>query len=168
MLYRLLAVFLLLSSCGKPPRNDLDPDAAILRSRVDALENRLTRLEHRQPQEYAFLKPGQENWVWLWNGAYSLRIGLREVKPSGNGSRVELSVQNPLAVALRDCKASILWGQVDDAGSPVEDTKHEKLFDLEAPLIAGAFSWPSFTLSDIPPSKLGFVTVKSIDCARTG
>lgn len=139
----------------------------LLRARLTVLEDRLTRLEDRQPINYAFLKTNSKNWVWLANGGYTLRVGLEKTTKAGNGSRVSLTVQNPLSVHLRGCTARLLWGETNSQGNPVEASKHQKEFDLPNGFDSGTYSFPEFDLGDIPPDKLGFVTVQSIDCERT-
>ncbi|WP_375284220.1 hypothetical protein [Sphingobium yanoikuyae] len=142
-------------------------DIGIMKSRIEILEGRVSRLESRQPADYAFLKPGDKNWTWISNGAYSLRVGISNVAESGSGSKVRLDIQNPLAISLQDCEIDLLWGETDTAGTPVESSKHKKFFDIPGGLPAGDYAFPEFVLDDVPPKKLGFVTIRSIECRRT-
>ena len=145
-----------------------DVDIQMLRSRITILDDRVTRLEHRQPSDYAFFSSSTKGWTWLTNGNYAVRVGLGKRAKEGNGSRQSFSFQNPLAVHLRDCTVTLTWGETDKAGTIVEGTKHQHEFELPEGIKSGDYAFPSFDLADIPPDKLGFVTVNSIDCEKTG
>lgn len=105
-------------------------DIGIMKSRIEILEGRVSRLENRQPADYAFLKPGDKNWTWISNGAYSLRVGISNVAESGSGSKVRLDIQNPLAISLQDCEIDLLWGRLTrrERRSKAQSTKSSLIF----------------------------------------
>lgn len=163
-----LAAALVLAGCKPAPADEgTKADLALLRSKVDFLEGRLTRLEHRLPEDYATMKPGDKNWQWVDSGHLTYRIGINKVVPEGNGSKVTLTLLNAMSVNLRDCSISITWGETDKSGYLVDATKHSAKMEIDGNLPAGDFAFPSFTLPDIPPAKLGLVTAQDLDCQRT-
>ena len=157
---------LALASCGRAP--EIDYDQKLLEVRLSIHEDRLNRLEARQPADYAAFRPKDKSWQWVTNQDFPLRVGIDKIAASGNGSKVTVSVGNPLSMALRDCTMSVLWAETDSQGVAIEATKHKESMKLEADLPAGGFAFPSFDLADIPPAKLGLVTVSEIYCLRTG
>ena len=138
----------------------------LLRNRVEALETRLLAVQYRQPADYVSFKPSEKNWQWLTSQGFPLRVGIRGTKASGNGSEVSFDIGNPLAMDLGTCTIKLIWAETDSQGIAVAGTRHEDVREIEGWIPAGGYAAPDFTLEDIPPPKLGLVTVSDLNCLK--
>lgn len=163
---RMVAMCVLaLTACEKPTSLP-DPEIAITRSHLVALEARVQRMEQRAVPDYAAMKPGEDGYRVMQSAGYMLRVRLDDVKPSGNGSKATISIGNLMAMGLRDCTLSVVWGSTDSAGSAVAESRHEQVFRISDEIPGGDFAFPELLLSDIQPSKLGYVTLNEVLCLR--
>src|SRR3546814_3128963 len=85
----------------------------------------------------------------------------------GNGSRLGLVIQNPLAVKLKDCSLAVAWSSTDKSGNVIDSTRHAKEFDLDGAFPAGDYAFPSIDLADLKPSEIGLLTFSGFSCKRT-
>lgn len=147
--------------------SDAQADLVIANTKIDALINRVDRLEKQAPSDYASFNPTDGGWSWLWTGDFAIRIGIESVARSGNGSKVKLAILNPLAANLMGCSIRADWGETDSSGTMVQDTAHNETFTLKEIISAGDFVFPEVNLSDIPPARLGKVTLSEFRCSRS-
>lgn len=162
---------LLLVGCDNPNSSAVDSDEtkaelALLRSQLGTLRSQVDRQGDRLVPDEAYMKPGERGFSWMQTGPMIFRIALIEIKPSGNGSSVEFAVGNLMAMGVRDCIMSASWGSTDASGQAVPSTQHSADFNLGESIPAGDFAYPNVTLADLPPAKLGYVTVTRIRCLR--
>src|SRR3546814_17876820 len=76
----------------------------------------------------------------------------------GNGSRLGLVIQNPLAVKLKDCSLAVAWSSTDKSGNDIDSTRHAKEFDLDGAFPAGDYAFQSIDLAVLKPSEIGLPT----------
>lgn len=159
---------LLLAACQKPAQaiKEERADALIEQIKADAINNRLTRLENNAIPDYAAMRPGKTGWQWVNSRGLQIRVDIDKVAASGNGSKVDLAVLNPMSVGLADCSVSVFWVETDAAGVGIPNTRHHDVMRLKETLPPGDFAFPSLILEDIPPAKLGIVTVEDLMCLR--
>ena len=165
---RMAALLLCLfsSGCDKP----YDPtaaDVATMKIDVDSLKSRVAELEKVQLAGIVYLKTSDKEWQWLHGDFGAIRVGLGDIAKSGNGSKIDLVIQNPLAATLRECSVDIGWYSTDASGAAKSETAHTKNFDIRENLTGGQFVVPSFDLADLPPDRLGGVSVGNLNCTHT-
>lgn len=136
--------------------------------RIKALEDRLDAMERQAPSSSVEFKPGVKKWQWLDNGLYIVRIDIDDMKPKGNGTEISYTIQNSLAVPLRHCKISIAWSSTDASGAVIASTAHGEERDIEEGLEVGRYTPVKMLLQDLPPDKIGKITLSSLACTRTG
>lgn len=139
----------------------------MLRSEVDALQIRVQRLEYSQPADYLAFKPTEKSWRWLTSQDYPVRMGIHDLAAAGNGSKVSFDIGNPLAMSLGSCTIRLIWFETDSQGNAVTNTRHEDVRKIDGWIPAGGYATPNFSLEDIPPAKLGKVTVSDLLCLQT-
>src|SRR3546814_9229272 len=83
------------------------------------------------------MKPSDKGWSWLKGDGITIRIGMEKLDDHGNGSRLGLVIQNPLAVKLKDCSLAVAWSSTDKSGNVIDSTRHAKEFDLDGAFPAG-------------------------------
>ncbi len=163
-----LAIASLLAGCDRSVVVDekLRTEAMMSGIERDAFAMRIARLESNAVPDYAAMRPGKTGWQWMNTRGQQIRISLEEVVPKGNGSQVRVAILNPMAVGFAECTLELVWGETDAAGNSIPSTQHRDIMKIGKPLPAGDFAFPTFTLTDIPPSKLGMVTAKEIYCLK--
>src|SRR3546814_19475507 len=77
------------------------------------------------------MKPSDKGWSWLKGVGITIRIGMEKLDDHGNGSRLGLVIQNPLAVKLKDCSLAVAWSSPDKSGNVIDSTRHATAFDLD-------------------------------------
>lgn len=154
-----LTALLLLSACGDESGNDLQKEA--LEQQIHALQTRIEALEGRT-RPYATLKPSDKTFTWLDAGPNQVAVSLSGIEAQGNGSRVNVVITNPNDIGQRDCSSTITWGETaaDGANQPGQTRK----MPLGESLVGVALV--KLDLSDIPPDRLGYITLSSIECQR--
>src|SRR3546814_8939680 len=67
----------------------------------------------KSPTPSVEMKPSDKGWSWLKGDGITIRIGMEKLDDHGNGSRLGLVIQNPLAVKLKDCSLAVAWSSTD-------------------------------------------------------
>src|SRR3546814_14121037 len=93
----------------------------------------------KSPTPSVEMKPSDKGWSWLKGDGITIRIGMEKLDDHGNGSRLGLVIQNPLAVKLKDCFLAVAWSSTDKSGHVIDSTRHTKKFTLEDDFLSGAF-----------------------------
>ena len=136
-------------------------------ARLAELEKSVAELRTTSITRIAYLKPGSPGWVLIdTTGSMPLRVGLDEIKAHANGSEVAVQIGNPSSISLRECTLQVGWRETKPDGSTIADTWHNTSIHLATPLPAGDFATHKMQLPDIPPEKLGAVTIGNIECLR--
>lgn len=152
------------------PKEGGDVDTLISAMKVDALMNRVGRIESNRPADYAtFTETGTYDG-WVTSGNIAINVQLAAIKPSAKGSVVELSVLNPMAVALNRCHLNIDWGETDNTASKafIKGTARSEMFAIGQPLGSAQRVTLSYDLPGIAPARLGRVTVGDLMCLDVG
>src|SRR3546814_10058519 len=76
-------------------------------------------------------------------------LGMEKLDDHGNGSRLGLVIQNPLAVKLKDCSLAVAWSSTDKSGNVIDSTRHAKEFDLDGDFPAGDYAFQSIDLANL-------------------
>lgn len=165
---RILLAALAISACRQETSS---PPIAVTTTSTEArlaeLEKNVADLRTTSITRIAYLKPGAPGWVLIHTtGNMPLRVGLDEIKAHSNGTEVVMQLGNPSSVNLRECTLQIGWGETKPDGSTIADTWHNTSIHLAESLPAGDFATPKIRLSDIPPEKLGAVTIGNVECLR--
>src|SRR3546814_2021300 len=71
----------------------------------------------KSPTPSVEMKPSDKGWSWLKGDGITIRIGMEKLDDHGNGSRLGLVIQNPLAVKLKDCSLAVAWSSTDKSGN---------------------------------------------------
>jgi hypothetical protein len=136
---------------------------------VKALEDGLNAMRPQAQEGYsATFKPGDKKWQWLNNGLYIVRIDLDDMKPKGNGTELNYTILNTISVPLRNCKISVAWSSTDSSGAVIPTTAHGEQRDIDDTLEVGRFTPAKMILQDLPPDKIGSVTLSGLECTHTG
>lgn len=159
------ASMLALAACAPgQAQESRDKAFAKLSARVQALEAR-ARLQ--DDATIAYLRPTEPEYGVVKTGLATLAVSIRNVSPYANGSQLQLLFGNPTDARLNDLSATLEWGRADKNGVPVGEvfSKEHKFTESLAP-----GSWRAYTisLSDIPPSELGYVRIKSVEHGSIG
>lgn len=167
---RLIALFAALAITACRQDNSTPPIAVATSSteaRLAELEKSVADLRATSNIRIAYLKPGSPGWVLIdTTGSMPLRVGLDEIKSHANGSEVTVQLGNPSSVSLRECTLQVGWGETKPDGSTIAETWHSAAIRLAETLPAGDFAAPKIQLPDIPPERLGAVTVGNVECLR--
>jgi hypothetical protein len=159
------AAMLALAACAPPHAQDgRDQALAKLTARVQALE---ARARAQDEATVAYLRPTEPEYGVVRMGLGTLALSIRNVSPYANGSQLQLMIGNPTDARLNDLRATLEWGRADKDGLPVGEvfSKEHKFTESVPP-----GSWRAYTinLSDIPPSELGYVRVRSVEHGSIG
>src|SRR3546814_3671159 len=112
----------------------------------------------KSPTPSVEMKPSDKGWSWLKGDGITIRIGMEKLDDHGNGSRLGLVIQNPLAVKLKDCSLAVAWSSTDKSGNVIDSTRHAKEFDLDGAFPAGDYAFPPIDLPDLKQSEIGLLT----------
>jgi hypothetical protein len=153
----------------KTDRGGVDFDAEItrLRGEVDELKtqagsDKLLKIMG----EVAYLTPGAEGYSALRYDLGTLTVSINDVTEFANGSKVTLKFGNPLSSNINGLKLTIDYGEVDAAGTPLNDSAKTKELTFTDSLKGGAWTRVPVVLEGFPASKLGFVRIR--DVSHTG
>lgn len=156
---------MILAGCDSQANPATSQDLFALKLQVDSLSRQLNAVQSSQAADYVSFSPGQnDGWSWVSTGPYALRASLKEVTPQGNGSKLRLVIGNPLATQFSECSVNIMWAETDASGVVIPSSRHDKIFDLEP--VASGFTFHNAAVADIPPEKLGRVTLSRLRCSR--
>lgn len=164
-----ISLALFLSGCDIPsartPLSDSRVDALI--ARIDALEKTsnqsVLRDLLRNMEAVAYLTPGSQGFSAIKSNLGILTISIENVVAYANGSRVTLSIGNPMAASLEGVKAKIEWGKVDKADLEISDTVRSKDVEFVESFRPGSWTKTEVILEGVPPADLGFVRVRNIE-----
>ena len=162
------AIPVLLSGC-----NDNSKTAA-LELRIAELEKKVISVEEStagfaidlflkaDAPGLAYLTPGSDGYSTVRFDLGVLTVGIKDIQPYANGSKLLLQIGNPLAVVVNGLQLDIDWGEViQGKGADNENAKH-KTHQLLESLQPNSWNHASIILDGIPPNKLGFVRIKNV------
>ena len=143
---------------------------ATLEGQISDLKNEIDELKKqkafddffRESDKYAYLTPGDEGYSAIRFDLGVLTVKLDDIKPYANGSKITLRIGNTLSAAIDGLTATLEWGKVDSAGTPINDEAKSKKVTLKEVLPPGAWTKTSLVLDGVKPSELGFVRLKGI------
>jgi hypothetical protein len=136
--------------------------------RLDRIENRLNNVEVKQIEQgmklnsWALLEPGNKGFQAIQTEAGSIAVSFQNIRPYGNGSRVELDVGNLTSANISDITADVSWGTADEKGYKDKELGKREKYLMEGGFPAG--NWRRYTL-DIPavaPEKLGYIAIENV------
>jgi len=129
----------------------------------EALEA-LQRIEYALASEqFITLKPGSDGYGVIRFSLGSLTLDVRNIAAYANGTRMTFVFGNPLSSTLNGVSISVSYGEVNEAGVPIEETVKSKEIKLNKSLSAGAWTSVQVTLDNITPAKLGFISVGNVE-----
>ena len=139
------------------PPEDGKVDQLISAMKVEALMNRVARIENNRPADYATFTEAGTYDGWVTSGNIAINVQLAAINPSAKGSVVELSVLNPMAVALNRCHLNIDWGETDNTASKafIKGTARSEMFAIGQPLGSAQRVTLSYDLPGISSSPSG-------------
>jgi len=141
----------------------LKDDLATLKERQDQDEvNRIVR----DSDKLAYLQPRDSGYSTVRYGLGVFTVQLDDIQPYANGSKVALKMGNPLFSAVEGFKAKIEWGRITESGSPDNESAKAKDIIFNKTMRPGAWATVPLVLEGIPPTELGFVSVR--DVTHTG
>ena len=167
-----ISLALFASGCDSPsaqtPVSDSRVDALV--ARIDALEKANNQLVLRDllrndVEAVAYLTPGSQGFSAIKSNLGVLTISIENVIAYANGSRVTLSIGNPMAASLGRVKAKIEWGKVGDGDLEISDTVRSKDVQFVESFRPGSWTKTDVILDGVPPADLGFVRVRNIESA---
>jgi hypothetical protein len=133
-------------------------NSADIREELDEVKAELARLKTDQ----AYLRPGDAGYATIKYDLGTLTVELSDIKPYANGSKVRLRFGNLLASNVNGLKTTLEWGHVDENGYAIKESIKSKEFSFLETLSAGSWTTISVILDGVPPSDLGFVTIKKV------
>lgn len=172
-------VLILISGCDKEQvapelNNKIDAantKLAALEEQIGNLKNEIDEIKTQKAfddlvkaiDKYAYLTPGDEGYSLIKFDLGILAVKLDDIKPYANGSKITLRIGNTFSATIDGLKATLEWGKVDDAGTPVNEKSKSKAVTLKESLPPGSWTRTSIVLDGVKPSELGFVRLKEIN-----
>lgn len=158
---RILALFAVIaaSGCREAPTANSKGSA---QDRITALEKRVDVIEFDKlinDQHAAFLKPSETGYSLIETDFGRITVTLANVQPYANGSQIVLEFGNPTSARFNTIKAKIEWGETDEKGVVKDDHARSIDWSPTEPLPGGSWHKYTLNLSDIPPTRLGWVRV---------
>lgn len=133
---------------------------------VIGLEKQVHNLSSKaalQPRgDGAYLTPGSAGYSAIRFDLGTMTIGIDDIQPFANGSKVALRIGNPLAATIDGLKAKVEWGEVDEQGTPKEETTKSKDMVFSEELRSGTWTRVHVVLEGVRADKLGFIRVKDV------
>jgi hypothetical protein len=145
--------------------------------RVGSLEEKIVKLEEelasvktsvrvdsllRGVDEVAILKPGDDGYSLVKADLGYLTVGMSNIVPYANGSKVTLVFGNLTGATINGLKMKVEWGGVDEAGTPDFLKMKSRETSLSESLLPGAWNKAEIVMEGVPPSQLGFVRVSNL------
>jgi hypothetical protein len=139
-------------------------------ARLDSLARALARVEQtiavneilESIRDVAFLRPGADGYSAIETEIGVVTISLENVEPYANGTRVTVQFGNTTGATINGLEATIEWGMVDSAGSPVNATGKSKQVTVTQALRAGSWTQEKFVLESILPQDFGFLRFRDV------
>jgi Protein of unknown function (DUF3251) len=173
----MILMMVLLSGCGvqqdlselKVKVMVLEIENKSLKGQIDALNADIAML--KIPSAYdgvAYLSSGSSGYQILKTEIGNITVGLENIEPYANGSKVLLKFGNPTAAEIYQLSATIEWGAVDKDGYPDNENMKRKDVEFVESFRSGAWNSAEVILEGVPPSDLGFVRVKDLKHKQIG
>jgi hypothetical protein len=124
------------------------------------LEDRVNDLESQRLSDQHFaavLKPNEPGYSTLGTDEVALPVQLVRILPSANGSKAVVLVGNPLDATITKLTALLAWGQTNEKGELQDPSRTLTRYTFEGTFPAGQWTEKTIPLSDLPPSKIGYV-----------
>ena len=152
----LAAMACTLAGCADQGR---DNDARI---QLDALTSRVAALEQRQPVEKTgvVLTVGDnDEFSAVKTDLGFLTFSLKDVQPFASGSRVKVTIGNPLSATINSLDTTVYYGT--DLTSSTETGK-TLARTISTALPPGTFTTVTIDLPGVRPDKLGYITFNPV------
>lgn len=110
----------------------------------------------------AYLTPGSGGYSTIRFDLGILTADIEDIRPYGNGSKVTISFGNPLACTINGLKMSIDYGEVNEDGTPDNDSARQKDVTVSESMKSASFTDVELVLEGVPANSLGFVRLKDV------
>lgn len=110
----------------------------------------------------AYLTPGSTGYAIVQMDLTKLTVGLSNIQPYANGSKVTLQFGNLSSATIDGLKATIEWGPVDKDGTAINKEAKSRDVSFNEALYPGTWNNSEVILEGVPPTALGFVRVKEV------
>ena len=165
----ILVCSIFLPACQKTRTiSDVDANHLIDRIKMDALQNRVDRLENQTTRDYAAFRHGDTQWRWLTTDSLSVRVKAEILQANGNSPLVRVGIANPYAMTMSDCHIQIQWAEVGVDKAGIRGTWRHTIHKFPRAIAPGKSLIQDLSLSGIPADKLGIVTLTYFGCFRIG
>ena len=160
------------AGCDVPKEEPaFDPRVDAVVTRIEALEKASAEASRREElreivsgiEGIAYLTPGSQGFSVIKSNLEILTISMENVVAYANGSRITLSVGNPMAASLEGMKAEVEWGKVDNANVAINASTKSKVVQFAESFRPGSWTKTDVILEGILPTDLGFVRVRNIE-----
>ena len=141
----------------------LQTELDVQKARIDEIAvHQIFDEDERLNGKMAFLTPGSSGYSVIRFKLGVLIVRFIDVKPFANGSKVTLEFGNTLAVSVTELKVTLDYGKVGDKGFPLSGEIKTKEMTFVETLNSGAWTKVTVVLDGVPPTDLGFVSVKNV------
>lgn len=154
---------LLLTGCSEKEPAEKDVAAAITSVKVDALVNRVDRLEAHIPRDYATFRVGEGETSWFATGPITLQVRVTEISDAPGGSAANVEIRNLTSGDHSDCMVRTEWGKTDAEGAFIPSTVRSDSQKLP-PLIAGKYVATTLPLAGLSKKQIGRLTIADLTC----
>lgn len=156
-------------------------DIALIEQKQAALEQKITALEAEKAaitekltalevsffvaheiKNMGYLTPGSDGYAVVRFDLGELTIGIEDIQPYANGSKVKIRFGNPLAATINGLNMTIDWGAVDKQGHADNNTAKTKRLEVKESIKSSSWTSATVILEGITPDKLGFIRVKDM------
>lgn len=161
-----------MAGCDAPKQGPTwDPRIDAVVTRIEALEKTSAAASQQEElrdlvrdlEGIAYLTPGSQGFSAIKSNLGILTISMENVVAYANGSRITLSVGNPMAASLEGMKAKVEWGKVDNANIAIDASVRSKNVQFAESFRSGSWTKTDVILEGILPADLGFVRVRNIE-----
>lgn len=149
---------------------DQSSNVSTLESKVASLEKEIADLRQKVElnqmvsgwDKVAYLTPGSDGYSLVKSDLGVLTVGIANIAPYANGSKVTLQFGNLSAATIDGLKAKLEWGAVDKNGTPINESAKSRDVSFNEPLISGSWTNSNVVLEGVPPQELGFVRLRDV------
>lgn len=167
MKYLSIVLIILMAGCSQNNADtqkeiaSLKADVYLLKSSIEELKSEsivTTEMTKQLSHTGAIFNPTDTTFRTISTKYGILLISIENIQPYANGSKITVSIGNPLSMQFSNCKFKAAWSSIDGG-----DTLRKSV-DRVGDLISGRWNPDTLILDGVTPDKLKSIAIGDVTC----